>query len=52
MIADRKSSSLCGHVVVKWFRRRNVFCFGQEWPEMVRNLPEIFFLENFKIKYS
>ena len=43
MIPDRKSSPLCGHVTVQWFRRRNDFCFSQELPEIVWNLSEIFF---------
>ena len=43
MIPDHKSSPPCGHVTMKWFRRRNDFCFSQELPEIVRNLSEIFF---------
>ena len=44
MIPDRKSSPLCGHVTMKWFRRRKDFCLSQQLPEMTSNLHEILFL--------
>ena len=43
VIPDYKSSPLCGHVAMIWFRRRNVFCFSQEFSEKARNLSEIYF---------
>ena len=44
MIPDRKSSPLCGHVTMKWLRRRKDFCLSQQLPEMTSNLHEILFL--------